>query len=160
MKRRHTKQQAIEFCKKVRNYRNDVVFGADFIAGFPTETDEMFEDSIDLIKKCNLTHLHVFPFSVRKSTPAANMPQVSSDVIKKRAKILRNLGTINLKKYLKNQIGSKVRVLIEQVKNTISIGKSQYFTKIEIAQKLKEGSIVDCIITDVHENILKADLIS
>ena len=160
MKRRHTKQQAIEFCEKVREYRNDVVFGADIIAGFPTETDEMFEDSIDLIKKCNLTHLHVFPFSVRKSTPAAKMPQISSDVIKKRAKILRDLGTVNLRKYLKNQIGSKVRALIEQVKNTVSIGKSQYFTKIEISQKLKEGSIVDCIITDVHENILKADLIS
>ena len=160
MKRRHTKQQTIEFCEKVRNYRNDVVFGADIIAGFPTETNEMFEDSINLVKKCNLTHLHVFPFSARKSTPAALMPQVPKDIIKKRARILRNLGNINLRKYLNNQIGSKVKVLIEQVKDEISIGKSQHFTKIEIPQILNEGSIVDCIVTDVYENTSKATLIS
>jgi threonylcarbamoyladenosine tRNA methylthiotransferase MtaB len=160
MKRRHTKQQAIDFCKKVRNYRNDVVFGADIIAGFPTETDKMFEDSINLIKKCNLTHLHVFPFSPRKFTPAASMPQVPKDIIKKRASILREFGINNLRKYLKKQIGSKTKVLIEQVKDTVSIGKSQHFTKIEIHQILNEGSIVDCIITDVNENTSKAILIS
>ena len=160
MKRRHTKHQVIEFCEKVRNYRNDIVFGADIIAGFPTETDKMFEDSIDLIKKCNLTHLHIFPFSAHKSTPAASMPQVPKDIIKKRAKILRDLGTINLKKYLNNQIGSKVRVLIEQVKEKVSIGKSQHFTKIEIPQILNKGSIVNCIITGVYEKTSRATLIS
>ena len=160
MKRRHTTQQAIEFCERVRDYKNNVVFGADIIAGFPTETDEMFEDSINLIKKCNLTHLHVFPFSAHKLTPAAYMPQVPRDIIKKRAKILRDLGEINLKKYLKNQIGSQVRVLIEQVKGTVSLGKSQNFTKIEISQILNKGSIVDCIITDVQEDTSKATLIS
>ena len=92
MKRRHSKQQIISFCKKVRNLRSDVVFGADFIAGFPTETDKMFEDTVNLIKKCNLTHLHVFPFSIRKSTPASKMPQIPKNIIKKRAKILRELG--------------------------------------------------------------------
>ena len=158
MKRRHTRQQTIEFCEKVWSYRNDVVFGADIIAGFPTETDEMFEDSINLVKKCNLTHLHVFPFSIRKSTPAARMPQVPKDIIKKRARILRNLGNSNLKKYLNNQIGSKVKVLIEQVKDGISIGKSQHFTKIEIPQILHVGSIIDCIVTDVCENTSKATL--
>ena len=160
MKRRHTKQQVIKFCEKVRNFRSDVVFGADIIAGFPTETDEMFADSIDLIKKCNLTHLHVFPFSARKSTPASSMPQVPKNIIKKRAKILRNLGETNLRKYLKNQIGSKVKVLIEQVKESSSIGKSQHFTKIEIPQILNKGSIVDCIISDVHEKRSKANIIS
>ena len=160
MKRRHTKQQAIDFCKKVRNYRNDVVFGADIIAGFPTETDKMFEDSIELIKKCDLTHLHIFPFSAHKSTPAARMPQVPKDIIKKRAKILRNIGNTNMKKYLNKQIGSKARVLIEQVKETSSIGKSQHFTKVKIPQILTKGSIVDCIITSVHENILIGTLIS
>ena len=88
------------------------------------------------------------------------MPQVPKDIIKKRARILRNLGNINLRKYLNNQIGSKVKVLIEQVKDEISIGKSQHFTKIEIPQILNEGSIVDCIVTDVYENISKATLIS
>lgn len=160
MKRRHTKQQAIGFCKKVRNYRNDVVFGADIIAGFPTETDKMFEDSIELIKKCDLTHLHIFPFSARKSTPAARMPQVPKDIIKKRAKILRNIGNTNMKKYLNKQIGSKARVLVEQVKESSSIGKSQHFTKVKIPQILTKGSIVDCIITSVHENCLIAMLIS
>ncbi len=160
MKRRHTRQQVIDFCQKVRSYRNDVVFGADIIAGFPTESNKMFEDSISLIKKCNLTHLHVFPFSARKSTPAALMPQVPRDIIKKRAMILRDLGAVNLNKYLNNQIGSKVRVLIEQVKDKVSIGKSQHFTKIEIPQILNEGSIVDCMITDVYKNTSRATLIS
>ncbi len=160
MKRRHTKQQVIDFCKKVKNYRDDIVFGADIIAGFPTETDEMFEDSIELIKICNLTHLHVFPFSARSSTPAAKMPQVPKDVIKKRAKTLRNLGANNMKKYLNKQIGSVTRVLIEQVKDNVSIGKSQHFTKVEIPQILNKGSIVDCLITNTDENFLQATLIS
>ena len=160
MKRRHSKQQIISFCKKVRSLRNDVVFGADIIAGFPTETDKMFQDTVNLIKKCNLTHLHVFPFSIRKSTPASKMPQIPKNIIKKRAKILRELGKNNLRKYLKNQIGSNIKVLIEQVKEKISIGKSQHFTKIEIPQILNEGSIVNCIVTEVNENISKATLIS
>ena len=160
MKRRHSKQQIISFCKKVRSLRSDVVFGADIIAGFPTETDEMFEDTVSLIKKCNLTHLHVFPFSIRKSTPASKMPQIPKNIIKKRAKILRELGKNNLRKYLKNQIGSNIKVLIEQVKEKFSIGKSQHFTKIEIPQILNEGSIVNCIVTEVNENISKATLIS
>ena len=88
------------------------------------------------------------------------MPQLPKDVIKKRAKILRNLGTTNMKTYLKKQIGSKARVLIEQVKDNISLGKSQHFTKVQISQILNKGSIVDCIITSVHENFLKATLIS
>jgi len=160
MKRRHSKQQIISFCKKVRNLRSDVVFGADIIAGFPTETDKMFQDTVNLIKKCNLTHLHVFPFSIRESTPASKMPQIPKNIIKKRAKILRELGKNNLRKYLKNQIGSNIKVLIEQVKEKVSIGKSQHFTKIEIPQILNEGSIVNCIVTEVNENISKATLIS
>ena len=159
MKRRHTKQQVITFCEKVRNFRRDVVFGADIIAGFPTETDEMFEDTIHLIKKCNLTHLHVFPFSARNSTPASRMPQIPKNIIKKRAKILRELGELYLRKYLRSQIGKKTRVLIEQIKDQVSMGKSQHFTKIEISEVLNKGSIVNCIITDVYENTLRATLI-
>ena len=160
MKRRHSKQQIISFCKKVRSLRSDVVFGADIIAGFPTETDGMFQDTVNLVKKCNLTHLHVFPFSIHESTPASKMPQIPKNIIKKRAKILRELGKNNLRKYLKNQIGSNIKVLIEQVKETVSIGKSQHFTKIEIPQILNEGSIVNCTVTEVNENISKATLIS
>ena len=159
MKRRHTRKQAIDFCHKVKKIRSDVVFGADIIAGFPTETDEMFKESIKLIDECNLTHLHVFPFSPRQSTPAACMPQISKEVIKNRAKILRDCGNKNLSKYLNQQIGRKATMLVEEVDPTGSYGKSQHFTKIHIDKELLEGSIVNCKIYKMNENILKAKLI-
>ena len=159
MKRRHSRKQAIDFCHKVKKIRSDVVFGADIIAGFPTETDEMFKESIKLIDECNLTHLHVFPFSPRQSTPAACMPQISKEVIKNRAKILRDCGNKNLSKYLNQQIGRKATVLVEEVDPTGSYGKSQHFTKIHIDKELTEGSIVNCKIYKMNENILKAKLI-
>ena len=159
MKRRHSRKQAIDFCHKVKKIRSDVVFGADIIAGFPTETDEMFKESIKLIDECNLTHLHVFPFSPRQSTPAACMPQISKEVIKNRAKILRDCGNKNLSKYLNQQIGRKATMLVEEVDPTGSYGKSQHFTKIHIDKELPEGSIVNCKIYKMNENILKAKLI-
>ena len=159
MKRRHSRKQAIDFCHKVKKIRSDVVFGADIIAGFPTETDEMFKESIKLIDECNLTHLHVFPFSPRESTPAASMPQISKEVIKNRAKILRDCGNKNLSKYLNQQIGKKATMLVEEVDPTGSYGKSQHFTKIHIDKELPAGSIVNCKIYKMNENILKAKLI-
>jgi len=159
MKRRHSRKQAIDFCHKVKKIRSDVVFGADIIAGFPTETDEMFKESIKLIDECNLTHLHVFPFSPRQSTPAACMPQISREVIKNRAKILRDCGNKNLSKYLNQQIGRKATMLVEAVDPTGSYGKSQHFTKIHIDKELPEGSIANCKIYKMNENILKAKLI-
>jgi len=159
MKRRHSRKQAIDFCHKVRKIRSDVVFGADIIAGFPTETDEMFKESIKLIDECNLTHLHVFPFSPRQSTPAASMPQISKEVIKNRAKILRDCGNKNLLKYLNQQIGKKATMLVEKVDPTGSYGKSQHFTKIHIDKELPKGLIVNCKIYKMNENILKAKLI-
>ena len=159
MKRRHSRKQAIDFCHKVKKIRSDVVFGADIIAGFPTETDEMFKESIKLIDECNLTHLHVFPFSPRQSTPAASMPQISKEVIKNRAKILRDCGNKNLSKYLNQQIGKKATMLVEEVDPTGSYGKSQHFTKIHIDKELPKGLIVNCKIYKMNENILKAKLI-
>ena len=159
MKRRHTRKQAIDFCHKVKKIRSDVVFGADIIAGFPTETDVMFKESIKLIDECNLTHLHIFPFSPRQSTPAASMPQISKEVIKNRAKILRDCGNKNLVKYLNQQIGRKATVLVEEVDPTGSYGKSQHFTKIHIDKELPKGLIVNCKIYKMNENILKAKLI-
>jgi len=159
MKRRHSRKQAIDFCHKVKKIRSDVVFGADIIAGFPTETDEMFKESIKLIDECNLTHLHVFPFSPRQSTPAASMPQISKEVIKNRAKILRDCGNKNLLKYLNQQIGRKATMLVEEVDPTGSYGKSQHFTKIHIDKELPKGLIVNCKIYKMNENILKAKLI-
>ena len=159
MKRRHTRKQIIDFCKQVRYLRKDVVFGADIIAGFPTETNDMFNDSKNLIKECNLTHLHIFPYSIRENTPAARMPQISREIIKKRAKILREEGGIQMKKYLENQIGKSATMLVEQVKENISYGKSQHFTKIKIKKLIKEGQIVKCIITGIEQDILSAQMI-
>ena len=156
MKRRHSREQVINFCKKVRSLRGDVVFGADIIAGFPTETDEMFLDSINIIKECQLTHLHIFPYSIRNNTPAAMMPQVPKSIIKKRARLLRDEGQKQMNKYLQKQIGNPAIVLVEQTKEDYSYGKSQHYTKIRLNKNLKEGEIVNCIITDFNEDILKA----
>ena len=159
MKRRHSKIQAINFCKEVKKRRNDVVFGADIIAGFPTETEKMFADSINLINECNLTHLHIFPYSQRELTPATKMPQVPVNIIKKRAKILRDIGLENLSRYLKQQVGTNTTMLVEQSNHYRSLGKSKHFTKIQISQSLPEGVIVNCKIQGVKENILQATLI-
>jgi threonylcarbamoyladenosine tRNA methylthiotransferase MtaB len=159
MKRRHSRKQVINFCKEVKKRRNDVVFGADIIAGFPTETEEMFIDTVDLINECNITHLHIFPYSPRESTPAARMPQLPNHVIKNRAKKLRDIGEQNLSKYLEKQIGKNTTMLVEQSNLTMSVGKSQHFTKMQIRQKLPVGSVVHCKIQSVHENILQAVLV-
>ena len=159
MKRRHTREQVIEFCKKVRSLRNDVVFGADIIAGFPTETEKMFQESLDIIKECNLTHLHIFPYSIRNNTPAAKMPQVPRNIIKERAKALRKAGNEQMQKYLRKQIGNSAIMLVEQVKENYSYGKSQHFTKIKLSNNSKEGDIVKCVITDFEKDILSAQLI-
>jgi threonylcarbamoyladenosine tRNA methylthiotransferase MtaB len=90
MRRRHTREKVISLCKKIRKLRPDAIFGADFICGFPTETDEEFENTIKLVQEAGITQLHVFPYSERAGTPAALMPQVPVEIRKQRAKILRN----------------------------------------------------------------------
>ncbi len=106
MKRRHLRADAIAFCDEVRRLRPDTVFGADLIAGFPTESEAMFQNSLDLVGECGLTHLHVFPFSPRPGTPAARMPQVVRDVVKERARRLRECGTLALQNHLDAEIGA------------------------------------------------------
>lgn len=159
MKRRHNREQVIAFCKKVRLLRNDVVFGADIIAGFPTETDEMFKDSLKIIRECELTHLHIFPYSIRQNTPAAKMPQVPKSIIKERARILRQEGDVQMKKYLQKQVGNLTTMLVENVKENFSYGKSQHFTKIKLLNSFKEGEIVNCKITDFNNDTLNARII-
>ena len=159
MKRRHTRRQAIDFCNEVKRRRSDVVFGADIIAGFPTETNEMFEDTVKLIDECNLTHTHIFPFSPRESTPASRMPQVPDAIIKSRAKKLRNCGEKNLSQYLNQQIGNKAIILVEKSNVEGSYGKSQHFTNIHINKELPKGLIINCEIFKIKENILQAKLI-
>ncbi|MBI1868967.1 MAG: tRNA (N(6)-L-threonylcarbamoyladenosine(37)-C(2))-methylthiotransferase MtaB [Methylocystis sp.] len=114
MKRRHSRADAQRFCKELREARAGVVFGADLIVGFPTETEEMFQRTLDLVEDCGLTHIHVFPFSPRPATPAARMPQIPSDVVKERAARLRAVGEATLARHLAAQLGKRLRVLTER----------------------------------------------
>jgi threonylcarbamoyladenosine tRNA methylthiotransferase MtaB len=113
MKRRHSRADAIGFCAEIRRLRPEIVFGADFIVGFPTETKAMFKSSLALIEECGLTHLHVFPFSPRPGTPAARMPQVAGEAVKERAKRLRDAGEQALAGHLARQVGRILEVLSE-----------------------------------------------
>ena len=116
----------------------------------------MFQESLNLIDQCHLTHLHVFPYSPRDNTPAAFMPQVDKATIKIRAKILRQKGFENLYQHLKSKIGKKDLILVERSKDKISVGKDQHFLNVIINQKIKEGNIVPCIYTGIQNNILLA----
>ena len=147
---------AIDFCKRVLSIRKDATFGADIIVGFPTETEAMFQDSIKLIDECNLTHLHVFPYSPRKNTPASRMPQVQINIIKDRSKRLRHKGLESLKKSLKTKVGEKQIILIENNKNNKSIGKDQNFLKVSLNEEVKEGNLISCIFTGVENDMLLA----
>ena len=142
MKRRHTRADAISFCERVRRLRPDVVFGADIIAGFPTETEAMFARSLDLVDGCGLTQLHVFPFSPRPGTPAARMPQVDRAVVKERARRLREKGEIALRDHLDREVGSHRRVLVE----SRSIGRTEQFVPVRLAAPLEPGVILDLAI--------------
>ena len=126
MKRRHLRDQSIQFCADVRRLRPDIVFGADIIAGFPTETDEMFENSIRIVEECGLTHLHVFPFSPREGTPAARMPQVRRDIVKQRAARLRAAGDVAYTRHLESLKGSRQKVLVERE----GLGRTEGFTLV------------------------------
>jgi threonylcarbamoyladenosine tRNA methylthiotransferase MtaB len=122
MKRRHSRQQAIDFCNEVRRLRPDIAFGADIIAGFPTETEDMFARSLDLVEECGLSLLHVFPYSPRPGTPASRMPQVEGGLIKERAARLRAKGDAALRRRLKSEIGATRDVLIESATLPVAIG--------------------------------------
>jgi threonylcarbamoyladenosine tRNA methylthiotransferase MtaB len=139
MKRRHSRSDAIAFCEEVRHLRPDVVFGADIIAGFPTETEPMFLHSLDLVDVCSLTQLHVFPFSPRPGTPAARMPQVDRAIVKERAGRLRDKGKVALECHLSAQVGEKRRVLTE----CGGIGRTEQFTPVRLSAPIEPGVFVD-----------------
>ena len=139
MKRRHARGDAIDFCRLLRSVRPDVVFGADIIAGFPTETEEMFARSLDLVDECGLTHLHVFPFSPRPGTPAARMPQLDRRIIKERAQRLRTHGALALRRHLDAETGDTRRVLLESE----VIGRTEQFTPVKLSRSAVPGTIVD-----------------
>jgi threonylcarbamoyladenosine tRNA methylthiotransferase MtaB len=142
MKRRHLRDDAIRFCNEVRALRPDMIFGADIIAGFPTETEAMFQRSLDLVADCGLTFLHVFPFSPRNGTPAARMPQVKGPEIKGRAARLRALGDQALARHLEAQVGCTHRVLTEGPR----LGRTGQFTEVAFAHDQPEGTILDVTI--------------
>jgi threonylcarbamoyladenosine tRNA methylthiotransferase MtaB len=144
MKRRHLRDDAIRFCEDVRRVRPDVVFGADIIAGFPTETDEMFENSVKLVEDCGLTFLHVFPYSIRPGTPAAKMPQVNGADIKRRAKILREAGEARLASFAGAQVGHVADVLFEAPTR----GRTPHYLNVEVANGgVTPGSIAPVRLT-------------
>ena len=138
MKRRHSREHTIEFCDMLRAKRPDMVFGADIIAGFPTETDEMFENSMKTVDECGLTYLHVFPYSPRPGTPAAKMPAVDQTIIKRRAAMLRAKGEIRQSDFMASQKGAVRDVLIE----TPSQGRTQHFALAKFETAMVPGAIV------------------
>lgn len=143
MKRRHLRDHSIRFCNDVRSARPDIVFGADLIAGFPTETDEMFANTIGLVEECGLTYLHVFPYSARPGTPAAKMPQLPRTIVKERAAALRAFGDAKLQAFLLGQRGETVEVLVERDHR----GRTAHFAEIDLATSESPGALVQARVT-------------
>ncbi len=146
MKRRHLRDDAIRFCQDMRRARPDIVYGADIIAGFPTETDTMFENSLKLIEDCGLTWLHVFPFSPRQGTSAARMPQLDKRLIKDRAALLRTAGAARVSQHLAAQVGVAHNVLTENP----NMGRTEGFTEVVFDIDQPVGQIVRTTITGVR----------
>lgn len=160
MKRRHLRDDTIRFCDDVRRLRPDIVYGADIIAGFPTETDAMFENSLKTVDECGLTHLHIFPYSPRPGTPAAKMPQVNGAVIKERAKRLREKGAERLNQHLDGAIGQRAQVLIERAFDDGSrLGRTEQFTLVRLDCG-DEGEIIPAHITGRSHDELIGELIT
>lgn len=143
MKRRHTTEQAVAFCSSLRVRRPEMAFGADLIAGFPTETDEMFAATLQHVRDCGLTYLHVFPFSARARTPAARMPQLGGAVIKDRAQRLRALGAEMLAQHLASLVGHEVDVLVEQDE----LARSPTYAPIKLTAAQRAGAILRAKVT-------------
>jgi threonylcarbamoyladenosine tRNA methylthiotransferase MtaB len=154
MKRRHLRDDAIRFCEKVREKRPDIAFGADLIAGFPTETDEMFENTLNIVGDCGLTFLHVFPYSARTGTPAARMPQVPMDLRKERAARLREAGKAALSTFLQSHVGGTAEILVEKTEDGASIGHSRHYAPIRIDGAFDPGAIVTANIRSVEDGRL------
>ncbi len=152
MKRRHLRDDAIRFCETIRAARPDIVFGADIITGFPTETEAMFENSLRLVEECGLTFLHVFPYSSRKGTPAAKMPQIPSAIRKQRAARLRALGTAQRDAFLASRLGKSERVLVERDGK----GHTEQFAEVCFGSPPPDGALVEARIMAVADGHLLA----
>ncbi len=157
MKRRHLRADAVKFADAVRRLRPDVVFGADLIAGFPTENEAMFRNSLALVEDCGLTFLHVFPYSVRSGTPAAKMPQIPGDVRKERAARLRAAGQDAVQRYFAARIGSPVSVLIERAEDGIGFGHSEHFAPVRLRGEVPIGAVITGRVAGHTEDHLLAE---
>ncbi|MEM6781864.1 MAG: tRNA (N(6)-L-threonylcarbamoyladenosine(37)-C(2))-methylthiotransferase MtaB [Pseudomonadota bacterium] len=159
MKRRHLRADAIDMCKRAREYRPDMAFGADIIAGFPTETDEMFQNTLDIIEECDLTFLHVFPYSEREGTPAAKIPankQVPVPIRKERAAQLREKGEEQVQKFLQKHVGQTRQILVEQG----NVGRTEHFAQVKFDADLKPGTLHTVKTTEIAESMLIGSLAS
>ena len=155
MKRRHARADIISFCDRIRAVRPDAVFGADLIAGFPTETDEMFDNTLNLIGEAGLTFLHVFPYSIRPGTPAAKMPQVDKATIKERARRLREQGHAALAAHLQTYVGATADVLVEQP----YVGRTSHYAAVRLKDSGVAGEIVEARITGADADVLHGEIL-
>lgn len=137
MKRRHLRQDVIDVCKKARALRPDMAFGADIIAGFPTETEDMFANTMKIVEECDLTFLHVFPYSEREGTPATRMPQVEPSIRKERAARLRELGEKQLEKFMQEHLGGERQVIVEQN----GMGRTEHFAEVHLDFAAEQGDL-------------------
>jgi len=157
MARRHSREHTIEFCHKMRELRPDMVFGADIIAGFPTESEAHFENSLDIVDQCGLTYLHVFPFSPRKGTPAFRMPQLDRSLIKQRAKLLRQKGDLALSRHLDSKIGKQVTLLMERNQ----MGRLEDFTAVKIISgETTPGMFQDVLVSGHNGKMVTGDMVA
>jgi threonylcarbamoyladenosine tRNA methylthiotransferase MtaB len=165
MKRRHLRDDSIRFCQEVRKLRPEIAFGADLIAGFPTETEEMFESTLSMVDECGLDFLHVFPFSPRKGTPAAKMPQLERALIKDRANRLREKGDAALKAHLAGMAGNANTMQHCVLMEIRGYGRVEQFTRIKVedGSKLAPGTLCHVEVTGHDERELSGrvtDIIS
>jgi threonylcarbamoyladenosine tRNA methylthiotransferase MtaB len=151
MKRRHVRADALRLCAELRRLRSEIVFGADLIAGFPTETEAMFQNTLALVADCGLTHLHVFPFSARPGTPAAKMPPVAPEIVKARAKRLREAGDVALRKHLEAQTGKTLPVLTERG----GTGRTEDYSRVKI-EDVPPSQMIEVVIAGNDGKMLEA----
>ena len=155
MKRRHNRQQVLDFCHNLRALRPEVSYGADIIAGFPTETEEMFENTRRLISEANIQYLHVFPYSEREGTPAARMPQVDMSIRKSRAAILRAEGEKEVQKFYRRNLGNVVELIVENNK----IGRAENFIPVILKEDFAPGVIIRAKLTGIKGEYMEAEIL-
>lgn len=156
MKRRHSREQVIALCRRARALRPDIAFGADLIAGFPTESDAMFANSLSVVEECDLTWLHVFPYSPRAGTPAAKMPQVDPQIRKARAAQLRTLGAQQIARHGDQMIGKKLDIFVEQP----GIGRTPHYAEVRFTGAAPTGTIPAAWVTGNQGSYMTGTIVS